>query len=69
MAAVRLGRRRARTGMAPRFVMDPAEVACVAYELYQQRGCQDGHDLDDWLKAEEIVRRRRAEGNGSDRRF
>ena len=23
-----------------------------AYELYEARGCQDGHDLDDWLQAE-----------------
>ena len=23
-----------------------------AFELYEQRGCQDGHDLDDWLQAE-----------------
>ena len=23
-----------------------------AYELYEERGCEDGHDLDDWLQAE-----------------
>jgi hypothetical protein len=23
-----------------------------AYELYEQRGRTDGHDLDDWLQAE-----------------
>ena len=23
-----------------------------AYELYEARGCDDGHDLDDWLRAE-----------------
>ena len=23
-----------------------------AYELYEQRGCEEGHDLDDWLQAE-----------------
>ena len=23
-----------------------------AYSLYEQRGCQDGHALDDWLRAE-----------------
>ncbi len=23
-----------------------------AFELYEQRGCQDGHELDDWLQAE-----------------
>ena len=28
------------------------EVARRAYELYEQRGGADGHDLDDWLLAE-----------------
>lgn len=37
---------------------DDAEVACVAYGLYEQRGREDGHDLEDWLKAETIVRER-----------
>jgi hypothetical protein len=23
-----------------------------AYELYEQRGCEDGRELDDWLQAE-----------------
>ena len=23
-----------------------------AYELYLERGCEDGHDCEDWLKAE-----------------
>ena len=29
--------------------------ACIqtrAYELFEERGCQDGHALDDWLQAE-----------------
>jgi hypothetical protein len=26
-----------------------------AYELYQARGCENGHDLEDWLRAEEEV--------------
>ena len=32
-----------------------------AYELYEQRGREDGHDLDDWLAAESEV-------NGSSKR-
>lgn len=28
------------------------EIAARAYELYIQRGRQDGHDMDDWLQAE-----------------
>jgi len=27
-----------------------------AFELYCERGCQDGHDADDWLKAERELR-------------
>ncbi|HEU5401443.1 MAG TPA: DUF2934 domain-containing protein [Terriglobales bacterium] len=30
-----------------------------AYELYEQRGHDDGHDIDDWLRAEEEVRQRK----------
>ncbi len=26
-----------------------------AYDLYEQRGCLDGHDVDDWLQAEAEV--------------
>jgi Protein of unknown function (DUF2934) len=28
------------------------EVRRRAYELYQARGCREGHDLEDWLEAE-----------------
>ena len=31
------------------------EVRHRAYELYEQRGRQDGRDLDDWLQAEAEV--------------
>lgn len=30
-------------------------IASRAYELYIQRGRGDGHDLDDWLEAEQDV--------------
>lgn len=30
-------------------------VAAKAYELWEQRGCRHGHDLEDWLDAEAIV--------------
>jgi Protein of unknown function (DUF2934) len=26
-----------------------------AYQLYEERGCENGHDLDDWLSAEAEV--------------
>jgi hypothetical protein len=28
-----------------------------AYQVYEERGKEDGRDLDDWLKAEEEIRR------------
>ena len=27
----------------------------LAYELYQQGGCRDGYDRDDWLEAERLA--------------
>jgi len=32
-------------------------IAKKAYELYEQRGRQAEHDLEDWLKGEELVRK------------
>ena len=29
-----------------------------AYELFQLRGCQDGHDFDDWMQAEAEIKRK-----------
>lgn len=31
-------------------------VARRAYELYLARGCEHGHDFDDWLQAERELR-------------
>ena len=31
-----------------------------AYELYEKRGREDGHDLEDWLRAEEEVQEMQA---------
>jgi hypothetical protein len=36
------------------------EIERRAYELYEQRGRGDGHDLDDWLLAETQLRRAEA---------
>jgi hypothetical protein len=32
------------------------EIRRRAYELYEERGREDGHDLDDWLRAEAEVK-------------
>jgi hypothetical protein len=29
-----------------------ADIARRAYELYLARGCEHGHDVDDWVRAE-----------------
>jgi DUF2934 family protein len=31
------------------------EIATLAYELYKARGRDDGHDVDDWLEAEQLL--------------
>jgi hypothetical protein len=36
--------------------MTDDEIARRAYELYQTRGREHGHDLDDWLQAERDFR-------------
>jgi hypothetical protein len=33
------------------------DVAHRAYELYTQRGCEPGKDVEDWVRAEEQSRR------------
>ena len=38
--------------------IDWNEIAQVAYELFEQRGFVHGHDQEDWLRAEQIVRQR-----------
>ncbi|MDO9116493.1 MAG: DUF2934 domain-containing protein [Nitrospira sp.] len=30
-------------------------ISAKAYELWEQRGCREGHDLQDWFDAEGIV--------------
>lgn len=36
------------------------QVAAAAYHLYVEHGRQDGHDLDDWLRAEQLLSRQMA---------
>jgi len=31
------------------------EIRRLAFEIYVEHGCEDGHDLDDWLQAEAQV--------------
>ena len=32
------------------------KIAQKAYDLYVARGCENGHDVEDWIKAEKIVK-------------
>jgi hypothetical protein len=36
------------------------EIAKLAYSYWEQRGCQGGSELEDWLRAERELMRRRA---------
>jgi DUF2934 family protein len=36
------------------------QIRCRAYELHEQRGRDDGHQLDDWLQAELEVTQKKA---------
>jgi len=48
------------TSKLPTSVTDPGEVEIKirerAYALYEARGREDGHDLEDWLRAEEEIK-------------
>ena len=37
-----------------------ADMSRRAFELYEARGCDDGHDVEDWLQAEREFRLGRA---------
>jgi hypothetical protein len=46
-----------RDAAVPSTEAPPREaIELRAYELYVERGCADGNDLDDWLRAEDEVR-------------
>lgn len=47
---------RPRTAELRPAAVDGAAVARRAYNLYLARGCEDGHDIDDWLQAERELR-------------
>ena len=41
------------------FEQQREEVARLAHSYWQSRGCIDGHDMEDWLMAEQEVLSRR----------
>jgi hypothetical protein len=44
------------------------DVERRAYELYEQRGREDGHDWDDWLEAEREIRGVETQGDSEEPR-
>ena len=44
-----------KTSSAASGVPAEDEIRVRAYELYQQRGGDEGHDVEDWLRAEEEI--------------
>jgi hypothetical protein len=45
--------------MTDTYELTPEELESIrglAYEKFVARGCEDGHDMEDWLSAEEHVR-------------
>ena len=36
------------------------QIRLRAYQLYEERGREDGHELDDWLRAEEEMTQKKA---------
>ena len=41
---------------AQQVTVTDSDVARRAYDLYVARGCEDGHDVEDWLQAERELR-------------
>lgn len=46
---------KAKTPPATPTAVDREAVTRLAYELYVQRGGEAGHDVEDWLMAEQIL--------------
>jgi hypothetical protein len=47
---------RTKLAAAPEAPKVEEEIRRRAYELFEARGGVEGHDLDDWLRAEEEIR-------------
>ena len=58
MAKIAIGAKKS-SGSAKVSESQRREIEKLAYQFYVERGCQDGHNEQDWLRAEAIVRSRR----------
>ena len=44
-----------KKALSPPEAADREAVTRLSYELYVRRGCDPGHDVEDWLMAEQIL--------------
>ena len=51
---------KARSARKPSAGAETAEIARIAYALFERRGRVDGYDRQDWIEAERLVRQRRS---------
>ena len=57
MAKPRIKKTGTTTSSPTPHVVTRGDIARRAYDLYLARGCEHGHDLDDWLRAERELSR------------
>ena len=62
---MRTTKRSERAGTIPDPTQLEKQVRLRAYALYEFRGCDDGHDLDDWLQAEAEIFGRQERANAA----
>jgi len=51
----------------PAVELDEEQVRSRAYELYEKRGRENGHDVDDWLEAKSEIARKEGKAAGETR--
>ncbi len=57
-------KRKSKQQLPSGVAIDRDELARLAYELYQLRGGEPGHDVEDWLEAERILKEKITRRNG-----
>ncbi len=43
------------------------EIRVIAYSIWEQEGCRDGHDCEHWLKAEVIWKEKERTASGNNK--
>ncbi len=49
---MRVPTRTSSTSSKTKVEADAEQIRCRAYKLYEERGREDGHELEDWLRVE-----------------